>query len=203
MIFIQISVPYFQSSHSKKKPVYSRQPPPPPPPPPAPPSTLKLSLPDFVCVGRGRVGAGCMYHLGQTGSFRTPHPRNRSTMRKTEIDLTLPGFTNALEQFRQRPFVPSRNFPTNGALRDEMKNREGLRLRFVQSKMASFRTVPERLLRPAARSVSAGGRGFLSPRTSIGKPRMYRAALCKELGKPLVVQEVPATENLKSTQVCF
>ncbi|KAM7429867.1 hypothetical protein ABFA07_019361 [Porites harrisoni] len=67
--------------------------------------------------------------------------------------------------------------------------------------MASLRTVPERLLRPAARSVSAGGRGFLSPRTSLGKPRMYRAALCKELGKPLVVQEVPATENLKSTQV--
>ena len=117
--------------------------------------------------------------------------------------MTLPGFTNALEQFRQRPFVSSRNFPTNGALRDEMKNREGLGLRFVQSKMASLRTVPERLLRPAARSLSAGGRGFLSSRTSLGKPRMYRAALCKELGKPLVVQEVPATENLKSTQVCF
>lgn len=131
-----------------------------------------------------------------------PTSRNRSRIKKTENDLTLPGFTNALEQFRQRPFVSSRNFPTNGALRDEMKNREGLGL-FVQSKMASLRTVPERLLRPAARSVSAGGRGFLSPRTSLGKPRMYRAALCKELGKPLVVQEVPATENLKSTQVCF
>ena len=180
------------------------------PPPPPPRSALypKNLSPRFCLCGEGE-GGGWLYvkpatdHLRQTGSFRTPHPRNRSTMRKTEKDLTLPGFTNALEQFRQRPFVPSRNFPTNGALRDEMKNREGLGLRFVQSKMASFRTVPERLLRPAARSVSAGGRGFLSPRTSIGKPRMYRAALCKELGKPLVVQEVPATENLKSTQVCF
>lgn len=84
-----------------------------------------------------------------------------------------------------------------------MKNREELGMRFLQSKMASLRTVPERLLRPAARSVSAGGRAFLSPSMSLGKPRMYRAALCKDLGKPLVVQEVPATENLKSTQVCF
>ena len=178
-----------------------------PPPPPPPPSSLKNLSPGFCLCGEGE-GGGWLYvkpatDLGQTGSFRTPHPRNRSRMKKTENDLTLPGFTNALEQFRQRPFVSSRNFPTNGALRDEMKNQEGLGLRFVQSKMASLRTVPERLLRPAARSVSAGGRGFLSPRTSLGKPRMYRAALCKELGKPLVVQEVPATENLKSTQVCF
>ena len=197
MIIIQISVPYFQSSHSKKEPVYSR--------PPA--HYPKKSLSPILFVWGGE-GGGWLYvrpatDLGQTGSFRTPHPRNRSRMKKTENDLTLPGFTNALEQFRRRAFLSSRNFPTNRALRDEMKNREGLGLRFVQSKMASLRTVPERLLRPAARSVSAGGRGFLSPRTSLGKPRMYRAALCKELGKPLVVQEVPATENLKSTQVCF
>ena len=201
MIIIQISVPYFQSSHSKKSLCTTAHPPPPPA------LFPKKSLSRILFVWGGG-GWGWLYvkpatDLGQTGSFRTPHPRNRSRMKKTENDLTLPGFTNALEQFRRRPFVSSRNFPTNGALRDEMKNREGLGLRFVQSKMASLRTVPERLLRPAARSVSAGGRGFLSPRTSLGKPRMYRAALCKELGKPLVVQEVPATENLKSTQVCF
>jgi len=31
---------------------------------------------------------------------------------------------------------------------------------------------------------------------------MYRAALCKELGKALEVEEVPATEKLKASQVC-
>lgn len=30
---------------------------------------------------------------------------------------------------------------------------------------------------------------------------MYRAALCKELGKPLVVEQVPAAEKLKASQV--
>ena len=68
--------------------------------------------------------------------------------------------------------------------------------------MAAFRTVPERLLRPFGRTVSARRREFLAaPNSFIGKPRMYRAALCKELGKPLVIEEVPATEKLKASQV--
>jgi len=67
--------------------------------------------------------------------------------------------------------------------------------------MAAFQTVPERLLRPFARTISARSREFLAPSPLIGKPRMYRAALCKELGKPLVVEEVPATEKLKASQV--
>jgi len=67
--------------------------------------------------------------------------------------------------------------------------------------MAAFQTVPERLLRPFARTISARSREFLAPISLIGKPRMYRAALCKELGKPLVVEEVPATEKLKASQV--
>ncbi|XP_078384582.1 quinone oxidoreductase-like protein 2 homolog isoform X2 [Oculina patagonica] len=67
--------------------------------------------------------------------------------------------------------------------------------------MAAFRTVPERLLRPVARSLSARNSEFLAQKTTFGAPRMYRAALCKELGKPLVVEQVPATEKLKASQV--
>ena len=69
--------------------------------------------------------------------------------------------------------------------------------------MAAFRTVPERLLRPVARSLSARSGEFLAPNSSLSKPRMYRAALCKELGKPLVVENIPATEKLKASQVCI
>lgn len=67
MIIIQISVPYFQSSHSKKKPVYSR--------PPA--HYPKKSVSPILFVWGGE-GGGWLYvrpatDLGQTGSFRTPH----------------------------------------------------------------------------------------------------------------------------------
>ena len=67
MIIIQISVPYFQSSHSKKEPVYSR--------PPA--HYPKKSLSPILFVWGGE-GGGWLYvrpatDLGQTGSFRTPH----------------------------------------------------------------------------------------------------------------------------------
>lgn len=71
-----------------------------------------------------------------------------------------------------------------------------------RSKMAAFRTVPERLLRPVARALSARNSEILAPKATLGRPRMYRAALCKELGKPLVVEQVPATEKLKVSQVC-
>lgn len=67
--------------------------------------------------------------------------------------------------------------------------------------MAAFRTVPERLLRPFARALSAGNSEFLASKATLGRPRMYRAALCKELGKPLVVEQVPAIEKLKASQV--
>lgn len=67
--------------------------------------------------------------------------------------------------------------------------------------MAAFRTVPERLLRPVARSISSRNAEIISVKPTFGKPRMYRAALCKELGKPLVVEQVPAAEKLKSSQV--
>ncbi|XP_067025800.1 quinone oxidoreductase-like protein 2 homolog [Acropora muricata] len=67
--------------------------------------------------------------------------------------------------------------------------------------MAAFRTVPERLLRPFGRSVHAKNVDFLSPFSDAFKPRMYRAAMCKELGKPLVVEDVPATEKLEASQV--
>ncbi|KAK2571543.1 Quinone oxidoreductase-like protein 2-like protein, partial [Acropora cervicornis] len=67
--------------------------------------------------------------------------------------------------------------------------------------MAAFRTVPERLLRPFGRSVHAKNVYFLSPFSEAFKPRMYRAAMCKELGKPLVVEDVPATEKLEASQV--
>ena len=72
----------------------------------------------------------------------------------------------------------------------------------LQSNMAAFRTVPERLLRPVARSMSGRKSEFLAPKSTFGAPRTYRAALCKELGKPLVVEQVPATEKLKDSQVC-
>ena len=68
-------------------------------------------------------------------------------------------------------------------------------------KMAAFRTVPERLLRPVARSISSRNAEIISVKPTFGKPRMYRAALCKELGKPLVVEQVPAAEKLKASQV--
>ncbi|KAJ7376390.1 hypothetical protein OS493_034912 [Desmophyllum pertusum] len=67
--------------------------------------------------------------------------------------------------------------------------------------MAAFWTVPERLLRPIARAMSARNSEFLGPKSTLGTPRMYRAAVCKELGKPLVVEQVPATEKLKGSQV--
>ena len=67
--------------------------------------------------------------------------------------------------------------------------------------MAAFRTVPERLLRPVARSISSRNAEIISVKSTFGKPRMYRAALCKELGKPLVVEQVPAAEKLKASQV--
>ncbi|XP_020611230.1 quinone oxidoreductase-like protein 2 homolog [Orbicella faveolata] len=67
--------------------------------------------------------------------------------------------------------------------------------------MAAFRTVPERLLRPVARALSARNSDFLASKATLGRPRMYRAALCKELGKPLVVEQVPAVEKLKASQV--
>lgn len=70
-----------------------------------------------------------------------------------------------------------------------------------RSKMAAFRTVPERLLRPVARALSARNSEFLTSKATLGRPRMYRAALCKELGKPLVVEQVPAIEKLKASQV--
>ena len=68
-------------------------------------------------------------------------------------------------------------------------------------KMAAFRTVPERLLRPVARMISSRNAEIISVKPTFGKPRMYRAALCKELGKPLVVEQVPAAEKLKASQV--
>ncbi|XP_068758853.1 quinone oxidoreductase-like protein 2 homolog [Montipora capricornis] len=71
----------------------------------------------------------------------------------------------------------------------------------MYSNMAVFRTVPERLLRPFGRSVSAKSLEFLAPCSDAVKTRMYRAAMCKELGKPLVVGEVPATERLEASQV--
>ncbi|RMX41067.1 hypothetical protein pdam_00003306 [Pocillopora damicornis] len=70
-----------------------------------------------------------------------------------------------------------------------------------RSKMAAFRTVPERLLRPVARSISSRNAEIISVKPTFGKPRMYRAALCKELGKPLVVEQIPAAEKLKASQV--
>lgn len=70
-----------------------------------------------------------------------------------------------------------------------------------RSKMAAFWTVPERLLRPVARSISSRNAEIISVKPTFGKPRMYRAALCKELGKPLVVEQVPAAEKLKASQV--
>ena len=70
-----------------------------------------------------------------------------------------------------------------------------------QSKMGAFRTVPERLLRPVARALSARNSEFLASKATLGKSRMYRAVLCKELGKPLVVEQVPAAEKLKASQV--
>ena len=67
--------------------------------------------------------------------------------------------------------------------------------------MAAFRTVPERLLRPVARALSARNSEFLASKAIHGKSRMYHAVLCKELGKPLVVEQVPAVEKLKPSQV--
>jgi len=67
--------------------------------------------------------------------------------------------------------------------------------------MAAFRTVPERLLRPVARALSARNSEFLASKGTLGRPRMYRAALCKELGKPLVIEQVPAAEKLTASQV--
>ena len=70
-------------------------------------------------------------------------------------------------------------------------------------KMAALRTPPERLLRPFVRAVSAHGRQTLTPRTQPNGKRMYRAAVCKDLGKPLIIEDVPAVEKLKSSQVCI
>ena len=61
--------------------------------------------------------------------------------------------------------------------------------------MAAFRSPPERLLRPAVQAVAARRRMNFPP------SRMYRAAVCRELGKPLVIENLPATSKLKSTQV--
>ena len=47
---------------------------------------------------------------------------------------------------------------------------------------------PERILRPLYRGVRSG-------------IRSYRAAVCKTLKKPLIVEEMPAVQQLKNTQV--
>ena len=57
--------------------------------------------------------------------------------------------------------------------------------------MASrIRSPPERILRPLLRGVA---------KTAI---RTYRAAICQNLGKPLVIQDLPAAKALKNGQVC-
>ena len=47
---------------------------------------------------------------------------------------------------------------------------------------------PERILRPLYRGVRSG-------------MRSYRAAVCKTLKKPLVLEEMPSVQHLKNTQV--
>jgi hypothetical protein len=47
---------------------------------------------------------------------------------------------------------------------------------------------PERILRPLYRGAS-------------GSTRSYRAAVCKTLKKPLVVESLPAVQELKNSQV--
>ena len=49
---------------------------------------------------------------------------------------------------------------------------------------------PERILRPLLRGVA---------KTAV---RTYRAAVCQNLGKPLVIQDLPAAKALKNGQVC-
>ena len=48
---------------------------------------------------------------------------------------------------------------------------------------------PERILRPLLRVFKPGS------------VRSYRAAVCKTLKKPLIVEELPAAPQLKNTQV--
>ena len=67
--------------------------------------------------------------------------------------------------------------------------------------MAAFRTPPERLLRSVVKAFSANGNLYYNPRLTPSGRRMFRAAVCKEIGKPLVVETVPAIENLKESQV--
>jgi hypothetical protein len=47
---------------------------------------------------------------------------------------------------------------------------------------------PERILRPLFRAAK-------------GSVRSYRAAVCKTLKKPLIVDEMPAVQQLKNSQV--
>ena len=55
--------------------------------------------------------------------------------------------------------------------------------------MASrIRRPPERILRPLYRKAS-------------GNVRSYRAAVCKTLKKPLIVESLPAVKELKNSQV--
>ena len=102
MIIIQISVPYFQSSHSKKSLCTTAHPPPPPP-----PSSLKNLSPGFCLCGEGE-GGGWLYvkpatDLGQTGSFRTPHPETGREWKKQRMTW--------LSQVLQTPWNNSGNAP--------------------------------------------------------------------------------------------
>jgi hypothetical protein len=69
--------------------------------------------------------------------------------------------------------------------------------------MAAFRCPPERLLRPIAQVITARTTQSLKPAICCTSRRMYRAVVCKELGKPLVVEDFPAVERLKSSQVGY
>ena len=68
MIIIQISVPYFQSSHSKKKPVYSR---------PPTPSTLKNLSPRFCLCGEGEGGGWLYETCNRPEALEHPNPRKQ------------------------------------------------------------------------------------------------------------------------------
>ncbi|XP_031558901.1 quinone oxidoreductase-like protein 2 homolog [Actinia tenebrosa] len=67
--------------------------------------------------------------------------------------------------------------------------------------MAAFRCPPERLLRPLARAATARTSQPLMPALCRTSTRMYRAAVCKELGKPLVVEDFPVVQKLRDSQV--
>ncbi|EDO48177.1 predicted protein [Nematostella vectensis] len=67
--------------------------------------------------------------------------------------------------------------------------------------MAAFQCPPERVLRPLARAISASQRRRQTYEKWPTGRKSYRAVMCNELGKPLVVEDKFSTENLGTSQV--